>query len=181
MTLLPNPVYEAFFFNESGTVTISDRSTFDKSKRHLCGNTTDPSYYAFVIPIDFEKGTALDALGGNATNLFPGNPWATNFYHFNATIRHRKHTDQPPSLSKPIVAFGSRVGATLYLNLDYGFGFTPAHGRQLHKLVAYPRLPAHELGFRRTINISSPKQKRHEPAREFSSTTVSARQGEATD
>ncbi len=66
----------------------------------------------------------LDDSGGNATNLFPGNPWTNTLYHFNATnlALQTNITGRLP-FENPIVAFGDTVGgSSLFLNQNYSFG-----------------------------------------------------------
>jgi YD repeat-containing protein len=108
----------------SAMVTLYDHSTYDSSKRYVRGTSTAPDFQSFVIPISYETGVRLDDIGGNATNLFPGNLWTNTLYHFNATnlVFQTNITGRIP-FQNPIVAFGDSVGGSpLYLNRNYSFG-----------------------------------------------------------
>ncbi len=86
--------------------------------RFVRGTGLDPSYQSFVVPVDFQQGVPLNDSGGNASTLFPGNSWTTNFIHYNAAA-----PGSPIPFSNPIAAFGSRVGGSpLYFDQSYTFG-----------------------------------------------------------
>ena len=108
----------------SGTVTISETVVRDPDKRYLRGSGTYAAYHSFVVPLDFQRGVRLADIDGNATNLFAGNPWTTNLYHFDATNPAPQVTTNGRIVFRnPIVAFGSRVGGSpLLVNQAYRFG-----------------------------------------------------------
>lgn len=108
----------------TATVALSDHSTIDASTRYHRGTSTATDFHSLVVPLNFQTGIPLDASGGNATNLFPGNPWTTALYHFDATnaALQTNLTGRIP-FQNPIVAFGNRVGGSpLYVNQSYSFG-----------------------------------------------------------
>lgn len=109
---------------DDAAVTISEQSILDPDKRYVRGTGTYPAFHSFVVPLDFQKGVRLDDIGGNATNLFTGNPWTTNFFHFDATNPAPQLTTNDRIVFRnPIVSFGSRVGGTpLFVNQVYRFG-----------------------------------------------------------
>jgi YD repeat-containing protein len=123
LTLLANAAYNIGGLSNA-VVAISDQVFMDPDKRYFRGTGTFPGYHSFVVPLDFQRGVRLAEIGGNATNLFPGNPWTTNFYHFNATnTAHQTNLTGRLTNQNPIVAFGSRVGGTpLLVNQVYRFG-----------------------------------------------------------
>src|SRR6267154_3528924 len=99
-----------------------------RTGRFCRGTGTNTTYQSFVLPLDFQKGVALDNLNGNATNLFPTT--STNYvfgitrYHYDAT-KPTSSTNNALRIpyNNPIVAFGGRVGGSpLYFNQDYHFG-----------------------------------------------------------
>ena len=104
---------------------IYDHETQDTNQWFVRGTTTAPDFQSFVIPLDSQTGVPLAASGGNAATLFPGNPWTTNFYHYNATnLSTQTGTNGRIVYQNPIVAFGSPAGGSpLYLNQTYDFGF----------------------------------------------------------
>ncbi len=111
--------------SSTATILLSPQSTFDSSKDYVRGSSTAPDFHSFVVPLNFQTGVPLDAMGGNATNLFPGNQWTNTLYHFDATNSALQTGIAGRILfQNPIVAFGSPVGGSpLYLNQSYGFGF----------------------------------------------------------
>lgn len=123
LTLQANAAYSIGELTNA-VVTISDQVVIDPDKRYFRGTGTYPGYHSFVIPLDFQKGVRLAESGGNAATLFPGNPWTTNFYHFNATnIAHQTNLTGRLTYQNPIVSFGSRVGGSpLLINQTYRFG-----------------------------------------------------------
>lgn len=108
----------------SAVVTLYDHSTYDLNKRYVRGTSTAPDFQSFVIPISYETGVRLDDIGGNATNLFPGNLWTNTLYHFNATnLVFQTNISGRIPFQNPIVAFGDTAGGSpLYLNRNYSFG-----------------------------------------------------------
>ena len=118
-------IYTADSLNPStATVALSEQSTFDASKRYDRGTSTASDFHSLVVPLNFQTGVTLDTSGGNTTNLFPGNPWTTTLYHFDATnTALQTNITGRIAFQNPIAAFGSRVGGSpLYLNQSYGFG-----------------------------------------------------------
>jgi len=118
VTMVTNSAYTVDTNFSTGTVLLEPQSTFDPSARYVRGTSTAQDFQSFVVPLDGETGVPLAAIGGNATNLFPGNPWTTNFYHYNATnLSAQSGTNGRIPFQNPIVAFGSPVGGSpLYLN-----------------------------------------------------------------
>jgi RHS repeat-associated protein len=108
----------------AATVVLSPKSTFDASKRYVRGTSTAPDFHSFVVPLNLQTGVPLDAMGGNAASLFPGNQWTNTLYHFDATnSSFQTNIAGRFAFQNPIVAFGSPVGGSpLYLNRSYGFG-----------------------------------------------------------
>jgi YD repeat-containing protein len=93
--------------------------------RYWRGTGSDPTYWSFVVPLDYEKGVTYDNVFGNCATLYPGLlAWdASTFYHYNAT-NSSSSTNWATRIpfNNPIVAFGERVGGTpLYLNQEYNF------------------------------------------------------------
>lgn len=122
--IVPNNIYPGV-----ATVTIFDHNTYDNTRRFVRGSSTAPDFQSLVVPLDYETGVPLAAVGGNATNLFPGNPWTTNFYHYNATNVAAIQTSTAGRIvfQNPIVAFGDTVGGSpLYLNRNYNFAVASA-------------------------------------------------------
>ena len=116
-------------FPTNATVVIFDHNTYNGASRFVRGSSTAPDFQSLVVPLDYETGVPLAATGGNATNLFPGNPWTTNFYHYNATNTAAIQTNTAGRIAfqNPIVAFGDMVGGSpLYLNRNYNFGVASA-------------------------------------------------------
>jgi YD repeat-containing protein len=99
-------------------------STNARSGRFTRGTGDIPQYQSFVIPLDFQKGIALDPIEGNATNLFSPMPWTATRYHYNATnLASATNYQLRIPYRNPIVAFGGRVGGSpLYLRQKYDFG-----------------------------------------------------------
>ncbi len=124
LTVSTNTQYSVDTNFVTGTVLLQPQSTFDPDARFVRGTSTAPDFQSLVVPLDSETGVPLAAIGGNATNLFPGNPWTTNFYHYNATnLSSQTGTSGRIVFQNPIVAFGSPVGGSpLYLNQNYQFG-----------------------------------------------------------
>ncbi len=130
-------------YPNTGTIDIFDHNTYDPTKRYVRGTSTAPDFQSFVVPIDFETGVPLNDIGGNATNLFPGNVWTNTLYHFNATnlVSQTNITGRIP-FQNPIVAFGDTVGGSpLYLNRSYNFGIASGYpttlSNALHIQVYY--------------------------------------------
>ncbi|HYG21466.1 MAG TPA: DUF6531 domain-containing protein [Verrucomicrobiae bacterium] len=103
---------------------LSAQTNAARTGRFYRGTGTDTSHQSFVLPLDFQKGVALDNVGGNSTNLFPGIFWGLMRYHYDA---ENPASANDPSLripfDAPIVAFGGRVGGSpLYYDHDYHFG-----------------------------------------------------------
>ncbi|HEX3627107.1 MAG TPA: choice-of-anchor Q domain-containing protein [Verrucomicrobiae bacterium] len=117
--ITPDDQYET-----SDTVTIFDHNTYDSTQRYVRGTSTAPDFQSFVIPVDMETGVPLDAIGGNATNLFPHNVWTNTLYHFDATnLVVQTNSMGRIAFQNPIVAFGDTVGGSpLYINQSYDFG-----------------------------------------------------------
>jgi hypothetical protein len=95
-----------------------------RSGRFIRGSGNDPAYHSFVVPLEFQKGIALDLIGGNVTNFYAPNPFNFTFYHYNATnpASSTNNAFRIP-YRNPIVAFGNRVGGTpLYIGQPYDFG-----------------------------------------------------------
>lgn len=96
-----------------------------RTGRFYRGTGSNTTYQSFVIPLDFQKGVALDNIDGNGTNLFPGlTPTPSTRYHYDAT-NPASSTNVALRIpyNNPIVAFGSRVGGSpLYFDKDYHFG-----------------------------------------------------------
>jgi RHS repeat-associated protein len=108
----------------SALCSASAQAQIPSSGRFTRGTGPAPSFHSFVVPLDFEKGLALDNVGGNATNLFPGIAWTNTWYHYNAT-NPASATNRSLRIpyKNPIAAFGSRVGGTpLYTNQPYRLG-----------------------------------------------------------
>jgi YD repeat-containing protein len=123
------------------TVTISETNTFDGAKRFTRGTASDPSYHSFVLPLDYQRGTALDLADGNAATLYPGNPWNTYFYHLNSSNSAPLNpVTNRIAFKNPIAAFGApSSGSPLYVDQTYRFGFyaghpilDPANALQIH-------------------------------------------------
>ncbi len=95
-----------------------------RTGRFIRGTANVPSYHSIVVPVDFEKGVALDNIGGNGTNLFPNNPWTNTLYHFNAMdFTSSTNIATRIAFQNPIVAFGERVGgSSMYFGQPYTFG-----------------------------------------------------------
>src|SRR6266545_4864983 len=95
-----------------------------RTGRFYRGTGTNASFQSFVLPLDFQKGVALDDLNGNATNLFPGMSFGLTRYHYNATNpASSTNIGLRIPFNNPIVAFGSRVGGSpLYFDQEYRFG-----------------------------------------------------------
>ena len=75
-------------------------------------------YITMVLPESAQKGMALDLTNGNASTLYPGNPWTNLLQHYNAT-----NPAGPITFANPIAAFGTSAGGTpLYIGQGYGFG-----------------------------------------------------------
>ena len=111
--------------SSTATIQLSPQSTFASSKDYVRGSSTAADFHSFVVPLNFQTGVPLAAMGGNATNLFPGNQWTNTLYHFDATnAALQTNITGRIAFQNPIVAFGSPVGGSpLYLNQGYGFGF----------------------------------------------------------
>jgi YD repeat-containing protein len=146
-------------FPSIATVTLYDHNTSDTTKRYIRGTSTAAEYQSFVVPLDFEMGVNLDAIGGNATNLFPANPWTTTLYHFNATnttVVQTNSTGRIP-FQNPIVAFGDTVGGSpLYLNQNYRFSVaagTPLNLTNALRIQVYYRSNSAYAG---TISLPIP-------------------------
>ena len=102
----------------------SGQTNVARTGRFFRGTGTNTSYQSFVLPLDFEKGVALDNLNGNATNLFPGMDFGPTRYHYDAT-KPSSATNAAFGIpfANPIAAFGGRVGGSpLYFGQDYHFG-----------------------------------------------------------
>jgi hypothetical protein len=100
-------------------------STNARTGRFSRGRGENPTYHSFLIPLDSQKGIALDDIGGNATNIFPQPYWAGwDFYHYNATNpASSSNLEARVHFENPIAAFGERVGGTpLYLGQRYHWG-----------------------------------------------------------
>lgn len=108
----------------TATIVLSPQSTFNPAARFVRGSSTAPDFQSFVIPLNFQTGVPLAAIGGNATNLFSANQWTNTLYHFDATNSAlQTNIAGRIAFQNPIVAFGSPVGGSpLYLNQGYGFG-----------------------------------------------------------
>jgi RHS repeat-associated protein len=124
VTMLPSPQYYLDPLLTQAEVMLSDHNSFDSSKRYARGSSTAADLQSLVIPVDFETGILLDPIGGNATNLFPGNRWTNSLYHFDATnTAYQDGIANRLLFQNPIVAFGNPVGgSSLYLNQSYSFG-----------------------------------------------------------
>ncbi|HVU09418.1 MAG TPA: HYD1 signature containing ADP-ribosyltransferase family protein [Verrucomicrobiae bacterium] len=81
------------------------------------GDSSRADFASFVIPLDLQKGVALDEIGGVATNLLP---FVTNYpinYHWPAV-----DSDYYIEYQNPVASFGSRVGGSpLYTDRSYRF------------------------------------------------------------
>ncbi len=100
-------------------------------KRFIRGiEADDPVFKSFVIPLDFTKGIALDAMGTTTAKFPDGSPWfnqipKTQKYHFGITGLPATPTIDylATPFENPIVAFGSGAGGShLYLDRTYRFG-----------------------------------------------------------
>lgn len=145
----------------SGTITISESVTRDPDKRYVRGSGTFAAYHSLVVPLDFQRGVKLADSGGNATNLFPNNPWTTNFHHFDATnTASQLDTNGRIVFRNPIVAFGSRVGGTpLLVNQVYRFGvyagFNESTNLPQLRLKVYNKST---MAVVNTVNVSIPPE-----------------------
>jgi RHS repeat-associated protein len=110
-------------FYSNAFVTLYDHSTVDRSKQYVRGSSTASDLKTIIQPVDFETGVSLDSIGGNATNLFPGNVWTNTLWYFDATnTAYQNGTNNRIPFSNPIAAFGSRIGGTpTYLSNSYTF------------------------------------------------------------
>jgi RHS repeat-associated protein len=118
-------IYAGDLVNPStASVLLSEQSTLDSSKRYDRGTSTAFDFHSFIVPLNFQSGVRLDASGGNATNLFPNNPWTSTLYHFDATnAALQTNITGRIAFQNPIAAFGSPVGGSpLYVNQSYNFG-----------------------------------------------------------
>jgi len=108
----------------TASVTLSDHSTIDTSARYKRGTSTASDFNSLVVPLNFQTGVALDASGGNANSLYPGNSWTSTLYHFDATnAALQTNLTGRIAFQNPLAAFGSRVGGSpLYENQSYSFG-----------------------------------------------------------
>jgi hypothetical protein len=108
----------------NATVVLAEKSLFARDKRYFRGKGTEPSYHSFIVPLDAQKGVLLTNVGGNLTTLFPGNPWTTTYYHYDATRPlGASNVNQRIQFNGPVVAFGSRVGGTpLYVGENHSLG-----------------------------------------------------------
>jgi RHS repeat-associated protein len=124
LTITPSANYSIYPGVGSATVILYDHNTHDPTKRYVRGTSTAADFHSFVVPVGGEQGVPLDAIGGNATNLFPGNQWTNTFYHFDATNSDlfQYTTNNRIPFQNPIVAFGTAGGSPLYLNQNYSFG-----------------------------------------------------------
>jgi RHS repeat-associated protein len=125
LALSTNAAYQIDTNQASGTVLLYPHNTFNSGMRYVRGSSTAPDFQSFVIPLNAQTGVPLAAIGGNATNLFPGNQWTNNLYHYNATnlVSQWGLTNGRIVFQNPIVCFGSPVGGSpLYLNQNYSFG-----------------------------------------------------------
>ncbi|MEM9280994.1 MAG: DUF6531 domain-containing protein [Verrucomicrobiota bacterium] len=111
-----------------------------KSERFVRGSGDDPRFHSFVIPLDFQKGVALDAGWADLSNFlddetypwFLGTPDSINpsgqglyltRYHIQSD-GGTGHSYDSNSIFHPIAAFGSASGGTpLYTDRAYRFGF----------------------------------------------------------
>lgn len=103
---------------------IAQTNPLAENKRFIRVPANDPQYQSFVIPLDGQKGIALDPLGDNAAKFSGSLPWFQSI-----AKEQRRHLTQNPSpgfnelFENPIVAFGSLGGGTpLYTGQAYSFG-----------------------------------------------------------
>jgi RHS repeat-associated protein len=150
--------------NSSETLILYPNNTYDLADQYVRGTSTAPDYQSFVLPMDSETGVPLDNIGGNATNLFPGNTWTNTLYHFNATnlVSQTNITGRIP-FQNPIVAFGDTVGgSSLYLNHNYSFtiasGFPDNYSNALSIQVYYRSNSAYAGAINLTIPESNSNQ-----------------------
>ncbi len=130
LTILTNTLYYLGDTTQA-VVTIAPQSSMTNSVpapvgRYWRGTGSDPTYWSFVVPLDYEKGITYDNLYGNCSTLYPGIVcWnSATYYHYNATnaASSTNWASRIP-FNNPIVAFGERIGGTpLYLNQQYNIG-----------------------------------------------------------
>src|ERR1700731_4069054 len=105
--------------NSSESRVQAQSNVLAESKRFQRGNDWITANNSFVIPLDFQKGVALDNTGSNAAKFIGALPWFSRItkesrYHYNGIL-----------FDNPIVAFGSAGGGSrLYTNQKYHFAFT---------------------------------------------------------
>jgi RHS repeat-associated protein len=75
--------------------------------RFIRGTGTNAAFHSFVTPLDLQTGVALDAVAGNATNLFPNNDWTNSLSHYNAIS-----PGSPITFRNPVAAFGAMGGGS---------------------------------------------------------------------
>lgn len=104
-----------------GTVLVTKAALVNRFNR---GTGTNPVYQSFVISLDAPHGVAFDDIGGNADYSYPGNPWTTNKFHYNADIPSSEtNVTERLRFRNPIVSFGRRMGGSpLRVNHGYTFG-----------------------------------------------------------
>jgi len=139
LTAASNALVQVDSVANADTVYLYPTSKSDPAARFIRGTTTAPQYQSFVIPLDSEVGVALAAIGGNATTLFPGNPWTTNLYHYNGTnLNSQTGTNGRIVFQNPIVAFGSPSGGSpLYIGDQYNFGMYSGYSDSVRINVYY--------------------------------------------
>jgi RHS repeat-associated protein len=78
---------------------------------------------SFVIPLDFEKGVALDNMGNNATNFTGSLPWFLRIARSTCSHFDGNTGEYGIPFENPIVAFGREGGGSrLYSSQKYHFG-----------------------------------------------------------
>ncbi len=127
------------------SVAQGQENELAKSERFIRGKESPISYQSFVIPLDSQKGVALDPMGNNAGKFHGKKPWFSNIERL-----PRKHllvsgnnASHGILFENPIVAFGSTAGGSpLYVGQDYSFGI---YGGSRHEFTTNSTPPVTDI------------------------------------